>query len=411
MKAVIAGPFGHGTLADEAVLAGLLRHLAAGKHEATVLSADLDRTQTLHGIAAVEAGPPESFLSNRELWKALGKAHLLILASGGMVSGRGRAPARRWLALLEHAQIAGLKTAVVGIGAETIAEPKERARVQRLLHHCVDGLSTRDFRSKEALMSYGLGANRISANGDPSLALAGNGAGAAGAAAGTRVGVVLAEGLPSRGEFGVEPHAPAEEFAAATEVFLKGLLGAPALSATLFHDDTEPAREFAGKLCAALPPERVTTQAADRPLAEIQARMAECGVIASFSLHGLVLGAGAGVPVIGFGAEPGAAEFLTALGLGDSVVPASPSAFDSGKAAEAVVKLLSRSTVAREMLKPRMAVLRKREAQNARMLDLLVPRRVVYARQKELSDTDPAEEEASSPPRRRRGPPKRRSSR
>lgn len=173
MNVVIAGPFGHGTLSDEAVLAGLLRHLAARKHTAVVLSADPARTEEVHGVSAVQAAAPGSLLSAKQFWNALSKAHLLVLASGGVVSADGKAPARSWLAVLEHAQVAGLQTAVVGVGALEIDDLKERARVRRLLHFFAGGLSTRDEDSKQALMSYGLGACNISASGDPALALAG----------------------------------------------------------------------------------------------------------------------------------------------------------------------------------------------------------------------------------------------
>ncbi|MGD0088996.1 MAG: polysaccharide pyruvyl transferase family protein [Planctomycetota bacterium] len=390
MNVVIAGPFGHGTLSDEAVLAGLLRHLQARKHTAVVLSADPPHTEEIHGVSAVQAAAPGSLLSAKEFWNALGKAHLLVLASGGVVSAAGQPPARSWLAVLEHAQVAGLQTAVVGVGAVQIDDPKERARVRRLLHFFAGGLSARDEGSKQALMSYGLGACNISACGDPALAL--------GSAVGlkpepSRIGIVLAQSLPSRSGFGVEQNAAAPSPAAALQGLLAGILSPSPLpngetekwAVTLFHDATAPARALAHALTSGPAGERLTTLAADCAPAEIQARMAECSAIFSLSLHGLILAAGAGVPVAGCAGEPGAAAFLSALGLGRFALPVHDGAFAAADAVTALRELLARAAELRLSIAAKLAGLRKKEAQNERMMGLLVPRRVARARGKRIS--------------------------
>lgn len=386
MNVVIAGPFGHGTLADEAVLAGLLRHLARGKHQATVMSQDPGRTEEVHGVPAVQASAPESFLSNRELWTALGKAHLLVLASGGVISAEGHPPARAWLALLEHAQTAGLQTAAVGLGAREIRDPKERARVQRLLHNCTGAISTRDAGSKQILMSYGLGASSMSASGDPALALAGP---ADAHPEPRRFGVVLADGIPSRLGFGVEPRAPAPALLAAAQALLQELLSDSASAVTLFHDDTAPAREASRTLAAGARAERVRTQAADGSPVEIQARMAECSALFSLSLHGLILAAGAGVPVAGCAAEPGAAAFLAALGLSQFALPEHEGVFSAAAAAAALHELAARTAELRAAGLAKVAALRRKETQNARLMECLVPRRIARERERDF----PADEQ------------------
>jgi len=382
MNVVIAGPFGHGTLSDEALLAGLLRHLAARKHEAVVLSADPLRTEEIHGVNAVQSASPGSLLSNREFWNALGKAHLLVLASGGVISALGQPPARSWLSVLEHAQIAGLQTAVVGIGALPIEDLKERARLQRLLHHFAGGLSTRDESSKRALMGYGLGASSISASGDPALVLGGA---APCTPEPSRIGIVLAQSVPSRPGFGVEASPPSPSLLGAVQGLLREFLSQPATALTLFHDDNEPAREFVRLLTGAPPEARIKTQPAGCPLAQVQARMGECSAIFSLSLHGLILAAGVGVPVAGCAGEPGAAEFLEALGLGRYALPIHEGAFASAEAAAALRELLGQATELRQSMAARMAGLRRKEAQNERMMALLVPRRVTRERRKQFS--------------------------
>jgi len=398
MNVVIAGPFGYGTLADEAVLAGLLRHLAVRKHEAVVLSADPARTEEIHGVSAVQLAAPGSLLSNREFWRALGKAHLLVLASGGVISAAGSPPARSWLSVLEHAQVAGLQTAVVAVGALQIEDLKERARVQRLLHHFAGGLSARDESSKRTLMGYGLSACNISASGDPALVLGGA---TLAKPEPSRIGIVLAQRIPSRTGFGVEPGpTPASTLAAAQEL-LREVLNQPGVAVTLFHDDTEPAREFAALLAGGPGPERIKAQPAGGPVARIQAAMSECSAILSLSLHGLILAAGVGVPVAGCAGEPGASEFLASLGLGRHALPVGDGAFDPGEAAATLRELLGQGTALRQVIAARMAGLRRKEAQNERMMGLLVPRRVARERRKQFDAKEDEDEgaEDQSPPR------------
>jgi polysaccharide pyruvyl transferase WcaK-like protein len=359
-------------------------------------------------VPAVQATDAGSMLSNRELWRALGKAHLLVVASGGVVSTHGAYPARAWLSLLEHAQTAGLQTAAVGLGAIGVDDPKECVRIQRLLHNCAGGVSTRDECSKQALLNCGMGANRVSANGDPALALSGTAV--SGEPEPGRIGIVLAESIPTRDTFGVEAHAADAPLLGATQALLNGLLSEAAVSVTLFHDDTEAGRESARVLTDGAGQKRIAGQAADCPLAEIRSRMAECSAILSFSLHGLILAAGAGVPVAGCDAEPGAAAFLAALGLSQYVLPARLLCPPGGagvppaaatEAVAAVRELAAHAAELRAPLTGKMAALRKKEAQNARMLNLLVPRRVVYQRLKESARDAAADAEGEPWPVRR----------
>ena len=138
----------------------------------------------------------------------------------------------------------------------------------------------------------------------------------------------------------------------------------------LFHDDTEAADEAVESLESA--GDRISVTGADEPLAEIQAELAKCHAVFSFSLQGLVLAAASGAPAAGLNAEAGAAEFLNAAGLSAGVIDST----DPELAAKAVLALSEMSAEERAKITGRMAMLKRKEAQNARMMELLVPRRV-----------------------------------
>src|SRR4051812_46845640 len=101
MNVAISGPFGLGSFADELVLGGVLRHLAAGKHDVTVLSADPAAPQAIHGVKAVEPPSPSGLFSPPAASEVVSKAHLFVLASAGVINDYGSRPARAWLAQLE----------------------------------------------------------------------------------------------------------------------------------------------------------------------------------------------------------------------------------------------------------------------------------------------------------------------
>ena len=388
MNIVILGPFGYGSLADEAVLAGLLKRLLATgrgtgnptvasgtppKHNVTVLSADPEKTAAIHDAHAVALANPGSVVSTPDAWEALTQAHLLVAAGGGVLGAQGKTPSRVWLSAVEHAHRVGVKTAVVGVGAREIAEPRERIRLQRLLHNFTDSTSTRDAESKGTLVSYGLSPNRVSNNGDPALALA---AGEIVYAPRERVGLVVAEAVPSRETFGPEGRRVFQPLLQATRTLVADL----DCEVIVFHDDTDSARECVARLRDGLPAERVSALAADCPLARIRAEMAACQVVFSQTLHGLLLAAGCGVPVVGLSAEPGAEAFLKFLGCADCALPPQESAFDAALASARLRELLARAPEVSRLVRQRVAILARKEAQNARMLEFLVPRRERFAK-------------------------------
>ena len=375
MKVVILGPFGAGSLADEAVLAGLLRHLAAGKHSITLLSADPARSHAIHGLKGLALPGPQHLLSTPLAYEALAQAHLLVVAGAGILNEKGKMPARAWLGALEHARRLKVKTAVVGAAAEPIADARERVRLQRLLHNFTDALSARDDESKQALMGYGLSSTRVSNNGDLILALA---AAPAAAPARNRFGIVFSANLPSRREFGHGPAAPDPRALESMRALCAALPDAAGGELRIFHDDTPAAGNSLAALLDAVPGKRATLQPANCPLKVILQQMAGCEAIFSFSRHGAILAACAGTPAAAPAAETGATQCLAAFGLSDYAVPARDGAFDGAEAAAALRRIAEKDAELRSAVQQKISALARKETQNARMLELLVPKRDRY---------------------------------
>ena len=367
MNVVITGPFGYDSLADELVLAGLLRHLRRAKHDVTVFSADPELTAAIHGteLHTILMPDPTQILSNAHAWDALGRANLAILAGGGVINATGKPAARVWLSQLEHAQRVGVKTAVIGAGAVKVEEPRERARLQRLLHNCIDSVAVRDEASKSALMSYGLNANRISNNGDPILSLANEPF--VDAVEKHQVGLLVPCKLPSREGFGPENTELSDKFAASVAGLVKGILAiSNEIKIHLFYEH----EEFEDKIQLSDDElKRIELSQTDIPIAELQSQVAKCGCVLSLGHHGVLLGAAAGAPVAGFEVETSTSRLLQSLGLDQYV------ATDFEAAINVVREMLDNQIELRAQVRTRVRALARKEAQNARLIELLVPRR------------------------------------
>ena len=382
LKIVISGPFGLGSLADEAVLAGLLARLSAAKHEITVLSAHPDQILELHelgNVRAVALPAPGSVLSTPEAWQAMAKAHLVVVATAGTIGDSGNPPARTWLSHAEHARTLEIKSAVVGVGARPIPDARDRTRVQRLLHNFTDCLSARDEASKLALVSYGLSSSRISNNGSPVFALGEKLPKATPTV--PRVGLVLAPRIPSHPDFGFEEVHASGPVLAATQALAAGLLQEAGVRLSVFHDHTPAAEKHARALTpkgSEIDAARIDYIPCDRPISEIREAMAACEVIFSCSLHGVILAATAGVPVLGCDAETGTKYILDMLMPGANLaIPAGAQGepFDVAVALERLKQRRADAATLREKVSARLKLLVRKEAQNGRMLELLVPRR------------------------------------
>ena len=404
MNIIISGPFGLGSLADEAILAGLISRLSHG-HEITVFTQHPDRVSAAHPDAAlklVALANPSSVLSTPPAWHALAKGHAFIISSAGTISDSGNPPSRVWLSQLEHGRTAGVKTAIVGVGARPAPDARERARIQRFLHNYADGIAVRDDSAKVVTCAYGMSPSRISNNGTPTVALAAQPVKTRPRTG--RIGIVLNAHAPTHDDFGFEEMHFSGHVSKPYQALIKALLEDAAQSIVLFHDDTPPAHRFVRDVQASAPDGRIEALSADTSIHVIREQMAGCEVVFSTSLQGMVLATTAGTPTLGLRIETGAIEFLRAA-LPDGESRALPEAengdaFDAAFAVKRLADARAASATLRETLQGRLKALLRKEAQNSRMIELLVPRRDRYDRRVEgSSQADDDLDEDEAPPR------------
>jgi polysaccharide pyruvyl transferase WcaK-like protein len=391
MNVLIHGPFGCGSLADEALLAGLLARFAPSRHVPTVLTADVEKTRAIHGgVKTILYGSPKTLLSNKAVWAAFPTSNLFVLTSAGVINFSGEIPTRHWLGQLELVQKSKIKAAVLGLSGEPIPEPRESVRVQRLLHHFADTISVRDEESKRILSAYGLSGSRISNNGDPILGLS---APEKVKRDPQRIGLVLSTAFPSRTQFAFDPPEASPEHTARLRE-LCGALLATGAKLTLFHDDCESALKLARELSAGADPDRVKLVTPDTTMQNLMNAFSRCGAIFSQTWHGLMLGAICGTPGAIWAAERGARALAGSLGLEAGLIE------DESQAAAlaALERLRAGDETLRAGMLKRVSDLRRKEAQNMRSIDVLVPRREVYEKEKQLA-RDMAEEATEAPPR------------
>ena len=378
MNIVLSGPFGLGSLSDEIVLAGVLNPLLAAKHSVTVFTADKGATTHTHGVEAIALPSPSSLTSSNAAWKVLDKAHFFGLCSAGVIGDKGKIPARVWLAQLEYGRQMKMATGVIGAGAIPIEDKKERVRAQRFLHHFADGVSVRDEASKIALVEYGLNANRVSAIGDPTLALFDEDAAKKAKPEGpVRVAFFFADGVPMRHTYAPEPTLAPAQLAKGLNTLLKAL-NAGNMLATIFHDASRQNAKLSRSIAEGAAPGSTTLLSTDATSGELRAGMSACSLAVTDTLHGLLFAAAHAVPAVFFNENPEAPALLEKLGLKDYVLPSSAGAFDAERALNLVHAALSKAAELRTALIAAVTILARKEAQNARLIERLVPKRNRY---------------------------------
>ena len=378
MNIVLSGPFGLGSLSDEIVLAGVLKPLRAAKHDVTVLTADKAATAAMHGVEGITLPSPSSLMSSNTAWKALDKAHFFGICGAGVISDKGKTPARIWLAQLEYARQMKMATGVIGAGAVKIEDKKERVRVQRFMHHFADGVSVRDENSKLVLIECGLNANRVSVTGDPTLGLFDSAAMKKPLAEGQkRVAFFFADGVPMRHTFIPEPTFAPAALAKGLNALREALL-AKNYHAAVFHDASRPNAKLARSITEGAAPGTFTMLSTETPVSTLCETMASCSLAVTDTLHGLLFASAHGVPAVFFNEESPLPPLLEKLGLKDFALQTTAGAFDAERAATLVNQAMEQAPALRAALISSMEIMAKKEAQNTRLIERLVPKRNRY---------------------------------
>lgn len=289
MRLLISGYYGAGNLGDEALLGGLLTALADTGVRVTVASLDPAATRASHGVASVHRlhGLPVALLS-----------HDAVVSGGGgllqdTTSGRSLA---YYLAVVTAARRLGRRVAVFGQSLGPLSQAGER-RVRRALRGVPLGL--RDAPSLALAARLGLAAHGVA---DASLLLP------RWPAADLDPGGPLAL-VPRAG------HPTVTDLLA--EVGRRRTVVGERLRVVLAHPDHD--RHEGRRLVAMLGEAEMV---APRDVSELRRALATARAVVSGRLHGLILGAAAGVPVAGIAYDPKVAGFADELAAPVVAVPA-----------------------------------------------------------------------------------------
>ncbi len=289
-RLLLAGYYGCGNLGDEAVLAGAVtgfRRLLPDC-ELAALSDNPDATSTLHGIAAHRRGV-------RDAKAAIGACDAFLLGGGGLLQDvtSWRSPLY-YLALLDAARRARKPVIVFAQGMG----PLQRAWIRRLAKtelDRVDLVTVRDSASAEFLKELGVTRPPVHVTADLALLLEPR----------------PAEPLIS-GALVVCPR-PFEknEWVAPLGRALRGVALAMNRLVVAVPFDEKLDHDVAGA-CASAANGRVLVPPAHP--AELLGALRPVTLLVGVRLHALILGALAGVPVLGLSYDPKVAAFLDALG-------------------------------------------------------------------------------------------------
>lgn len=289
-RLLLAGYYGCGNLGDEAILAGAVagfRRLLPDC-ELAALSDDLDATRKLHGIATYRRGL-------RDAKAAIAECDAFLLGGGGLLQDvTSWRSSLYYLALLDTARRARKPVIVFAQGMG----PLQRAWVRRLARSeldRVDLITVRDAASAEFVKELGVTRPPIHVTADPALLLEPR------SAAPLISGALVVCPRPWDKNEWVAPLARA----------LRGVALALNRLVVAVPFDEKADHDVAGA-CASAANGRVLVPPAHP--AELLGALQPATLLVGVRLHALILGALAGVPVLGLSYDPKVAAFLDALG-------------------------------------------------------------------------------------------------
>ena len=180
-----------------------------------------------------------------------------------------------------------------------------------------------------------------------------------------------------RQTFGPEPTYAPGPLANGLKAVLKAL-NAEKSDALIFHDASRQNVKLAVSIAEGA--ENAALLTTKTPFAELRAAMSSCAVALTDTLHGLLFAAVHGVPAVYLAAQAERPALIEKLGLNAFVIEATAGAFDSDRALELVRNALANSDALRAAMMVPLSGLARKEAQNARMVERLVPKRDRHAK-------------------------------
>ena len=310
---VLSGYYGFGNLGDEAVLAGLLAGFGRrgyGPGSFTVLSADPERTEALHGAPALHR------MRLPDLRRALRGADLLISGGGSLLQdATSLRSLLYYLWVIRLARLLGTPTAVIAQGVGPLNRRTSRLLV-RLVVNGVRCITVRDAASAELLQRIGVRRPPIEVTADPAFLLEGD----------ARAGRELldAAGVTfDRPVVGIalrtwrEPQPSLAVYARTVEMVARRCD-----ARTVYVPMQPPGDVELGRRLAAVVPSMALVPESASPSAMLGAIGHLSGMVA-MRLHALMFAAMSGVPVAGISYDPKVDAFLTTIGEAERWTPLS----------------------------------------------------------------------------------------
>ena len=320
-RVLAIGWFGEGNLGDDAMLDGLLHVLgrALGPTKATATSATPEVTAKRYGTAAIRQQSPErSGFRNLPLLRASLAADLVTLGGGDLLREQadGVVPALNWLSRLRVPLRLRRPVALVGVSVGELTTPRVVDEVRGYLER-IELVAARDAASATRLRE--LGAREVVQIGDLALeALERLPAAPRAMGAPPRIGVAT-RGIHGRGP------SVAKDAGARLQGSLAGALDrvVAETGATIEllpfrakpgvrDDDTRAGDALAA---AATTGGRWVRHEPPSTAADFGRLAAGLDLVVSVRLHGAVLGAAAGRPVLALAYDPKTTGFLDDLGV------------------------------------------------------------------------------------------------
>lgn len=293
-RIVLAGYYGFGNAGDELILESVCRGLkqCGLSDRLTVLSADPASTRREFSVDAVSRWSPVSILSS------LSRAQLLLFGGGGLLQdSTGALGIWYYLTLLWAAALLRRKIWIYAAGIGPVRNPLYRRLIAWTLKSA-DRVTVRDEESREALRSYGFD-GEIRLGCDPVLGLEFS------RAPGLRPSSVLRKIVLIVRRSGDHSPEPASVAARA----LSGIPGAEVFFVGMHPGLDGPLLE---KILSDCRSEGLSSVSlfSWKTREELIGLVSRAEVVATFRLHGAILAASLGIPVVGVASDPKIESFM-----------------------------------------------------------------------------------------------------
>lgn len=342
-RITLSGYYGFGNAGDEAVLAGLVQSLRAGRGpkelEIVALSGSPEETRAQHGIEAAHRFKASALLGS------ISRTDLLLSGGGSLLQDVTSAHGIfYYLGVVRMAQMLGKKTMFVAQGIGPLKRKRSRRLVKSLANR-LNAITVRDQASADLLREIGVNKTPIEVTADPALLLA-------------------SDSPPKQDGFGValRPWPGHDALAFYVADACRPALGAN--RAMLFpmqpQSDKETAEHFAAQWHQV---NRVVLCSTETGLPALLNNIGGCQMMVGMRLHALILATACGVPSVALSYDPKVSAFMAQSGQSDAVYPIESA--DPDKLTNLLGVVWANRETRADALRERLPGLRAQAARNA----------------------------------------------